>query len=406
MLKRLRQRFILVSMGSLFLVLLLLVTAINFINYNWTIKMQDDLLISITDKNGDLFLNPAKKPGRPRELAPEMNYTTRFFSICYGEDGVIIEINVDSIASLSEQEAVQYAEVVRKQNKMIGYYEGYRFRRIEEGGKTMLLFLNCSREFEMMYSFFLSSVLAAVGILLFVFLLVFLFSKYAVSPIVKNIERQKRFITDASHEIKTPLASISASSEVLALQYGENEWVDNIHKQSMRLSKLVENLVTLSRLDEESPFPEQSTFSLSDIAWEIVEPFASLAKAGEKDFVHTIEDELMMHGEPDSIRQMISLLLDNAVKYTNTGGTIRFDVYKKRKQKIIQVFNTCDQLMGGQDLKKWFDRFYRPDDSRSRLTGGTGVGLSVAQAIAEAHGGTILVKAPSGKTICFQVIFS
>ena len=254
-----------------------------------------------------------------------------------------------------------------------------------------------------MYNLLITSSCVVVTSLLIVFILIFLLSKRAIAPFARNVERQKRFITDAGHELKTPITSISASSDVLDMLYGEDEWIENIRKQTGRLTKLMENLITLSRLDEETPFPEKEEFSLSEAAWESAESFSATAKAQGKQYVQEIGEGIRLYGDRASVQRMISILLENAVKYTEEGGEIRFSVYERRGKKYIEVVNTCQQE-DMADIDRLFDRFYRPDISRSRNTGGTGIGLSIARAVAEAHGGKISAEYLDGQKICFKVV--
>ena len=186
------------------------------------------------------------------------------------------------------------------------------------------------------------------------------------------------------------------------MEHEGDEWIANIQKQAARLARLAGDLVALSRLDEETPFPEKCRFSLSDAAWEAAEPFAVLARAGGKQYSQNIEENVEFYGDRDSVQKIISILLDNGVKYSDEGGEIGLDLYRRRGKVWIEVFNTCS-LPDGADLNRLFDRFYRMDESRSARTGGTGIGLSMAQAIAEAYGGTIEVKRAKGQGICFKV---
>ena len=162
-------------------------------------------------------------------------------------------------------------------------------------------------------------------------------------------------------------------------------------------------MVALSRLDEDTPFPAKARFSVSEAAWEAAEPFAVLAKAKEKNYSQSIEENLTLYGDKDAIQRMISILLDNAVRYSDDGGRIQMRLYHRRGRICVEVCNTCD-LPDITDLDRLFDRFYRMDESRAAHSGGTGIGLSMAQAIVQAGGGRISVESADGESICFRVI--
>lgn len=180
----------------------------------------------------------------------------------------------------------------------------------------------------------------AGGSLLLVFALVVLFSGRAIAPYLRNLAAQKQFITNASHELKTPLTAISTSADVLAMESGENEWVQNIQSQSGRLSRRISSLVTLCRLDEENPFPERTEFSLSDAVWEIAEPFSSLAAAKGKEYTQYIEDGITITGGRTAIGRLVSILLDNAIKYSADCGVIRLHVCRSGERAEIEVYFT------------------------------------------------------------------
>lgn len=410
MLKKMRWRFIISAMAAMLTVMIVLTAGINLWNYVITTKRQERTLNMLLEQEHispfpfdnfkDDFLPDGVLFGAP---SPEAPYSIRFFSVHCSSLGEVSHISTDFIASISESDAEEYAKDILKRGKNTGYYQDYRYLVSRTDDEITLIFLNSASEIQFMKTILIVSCTVAFCSLLAVFGLVLMLSKRAIAPYMKNIERQKRFITDAGHEIKTPLTSISTSADVLSIEYGDNEWVNNIQKQTVRLAKLVGNLITLSRLDEETPFPEKTEFSLSDTAWEISEPFAALAKTKEKIYIQNIEDGLSMCGDQSSINQMISILLDNAVRYSDAGGWIQFNVYKNYKNIIIEVFNTCE-LEDISDIDRLFDRFYRPDQSRSLNTGGNGIGLSIAQAIAEAHGGKITVQCQSTKSIKFKIV--
>ena len=414
MLKKMRWRFILAAMLAVFIMLVTVLAGINVWNYHTTAERADQRIQEIYGfesgkvpgmENSEENASQPVPPdifNRPDDHDPEAPYTTRFFIVRLDEEGNVTDVFTDFIASVTQTEAEEFARKVLNEKRQVGYYKNYRFQILAKKNDNIVIFLNTTMELRSVRNVLLISCLVGVVCFLVVFLLVILLSKRAMKPYIRNIERQKRFITDASHEIKTPLTSIATSVDVIEMEYGEDEWTRNIHKQTSKMSRMVADLVTLSRLDEENPFLERTEFSLSDAVWEVAEPFASLAKAQGKKYSQRIEENLTLCGNPDATRQMISVLLDNAMKYSDENGTIRLDVYKVHGKTKIEVFNTC-VLEETQNLSRLFDRFYRPDNSRSRKTGGSGIGLSIAQAVAEAYGGKIKVSSKDGKSIMFQV---
>lgn len=394
------------AMAAFGAVMLVIVIGINAVNYAQTRSVQDDLIRNLLEYEQRALTEP-KKPrppiGEMPGRGPEDEFTTRFFTVYCDLSGEVKGISRDHISSVDEETAKAYTEKILLKGKEKGYYGEYRYRVKTDASGITVLFLNVAKDMQFMRTLLLVSLVIGVCSFLVVFVLIFVFSGYAVRPYIKNIERQKRFITDAGHELKTPITSIATSADIAAMEHEGDEWIANIQKQSARLSKLVGNLVALSRLDEEMPFPEKDTFSLSDAAWESAEPFAVIAKAEGKKYRQNIEENLALYGERNAVQQMLSILLDNAVKYSDRGGEIRLDIYRRKKKIYIEVFNTCD-LPDVSELERVFDRFYRLDESRSAAGGGTGIGLSMAQAIAENHGGRIEVKSQSGKTIRFRAV--
>ena len=384
-------------MAAMTAVVAVLLAVVNLWNYKETTRRVDQIMAAVMDAE-----QTGGEPFAGRDFPPETPFTARFFSVRTDGTEERTEVILDNISSVSEEEAREYARDVLEEGKNSGYYKSYRYRAEEQEGETTLLFLDVSNELQFIQTLLFSSCIVAAASLLSVFGLLAIFSGRAVAPYARNIERQKQFITDAGHEIKTPLTSISTSADVLAMEQEDNEWVRNIKKQSARLSRLVTDLVTLSRLDEERPIPEPVRFSVSDTAWEIAEPFAALARAKEKRFSCSIEEELYMTGDQGVIQQMFSILLDNAVRYSDEKGAIYFHVYGRRKYVEAEIFNTCS-LKADLDVERLFDRFYRPDRSRNAHTGGTGIGLSIARAAAEAHGGTIRAECRNHSSLLFHV---
>ncbi|MBO4807393.1 MAG: HAMP domain-containing histidine kinase [Lachnospiraceae bacterium] len=402
MIRRMRHRVILAAMAAFFAVIMMIAALVNVVNYVMVTGRADETLEAILNyENGPM--GPPVGPRPFMELPDkELNYMTRFFIVRFDESGEAYSVFTDFIASIDEEQAKEYGKKAYDSGKEHGYLGEYRYVKATKDGATVVAFLNTLRERQNIQALLVMTLGISGVSLVIVFVLVVILSRRAIRPIAKNIEQQKQFITDASHELKTPLTSISTSLDVLEMESGDNEWVSNIKKQTGRLSKLVSELVTLSRLDEERPLPNKEKFSLSTAAWEILDVYKTQAKAAGKDLKAEIEDDVMMVGEKAAIQQMLSVLLDNAIRYSDEKGDIRLSVFKKKNKACIEVFNTCDYDVA-PDTERLFDRFYRPDGARSTATGGTGVGLAIAKAVTETHGGRISASCPSGKTMTIKV---
>ncbi len=410
MLKKLRRRFVGSAMAAITVVMFVLLAAVNITNCIAVTGGQDDILRAIA-ADGQLPGAPDEPPKAPQSdgsedavlpeppmqeggrqglpgserFSDEVRYMLRFFTVYADAQGVITRIDQDNIASVTEEEAEHAGIAVMLGGRERGYYGTYRYlvTRTEDGGSVMT-FLNSEREIENMRMLLRVTALVSGGSLVLVLVLVWLFSSRAVAPYVRNLEAQKRFITDAGHELKTPLTAIATSADVLEMEHGEDEWVANIRAQTARMSGLVGDLVTLSRLDEENPFPERTAFDLGEAVWEIVEPFRALAGVKGRTIRSDIAQNLHVTGDRACVQQMVSILLDNALKYSTEGSTIRLTTARHRHFAEITVENSCT-IAPETDLSRFFDRFYRGDPAHSGP--GTGIGLSIVRAAAEAHGG-------------------
>ena len=406
MLKKMRRRFILAAMAAFTAVVISLLCFVNLWYYHSVSKQQDEVLSRLME------MESQQNPFSPGQNMPpfddwssfstEVQYSLRFFSVHYNTSGVITKINKDFIASVSTVDAINYANAALKKNKSHGYESGYRYQIKTLNNETVLLFLNSEREIRTMRSLFWITLSIAGVSLIVVFALIVFFSRLAISPYLKNMEAQKQFITNASHELKTPLTAIATSADVLAMEDENNEWVNNIQTQANKLSKLINSLVTLSRMNEENPFPTKTEFSLSDALWEISEPFASICKAKGKTYKQNIESNLTLVADRTAIQQMVSILLDNALKYSTEDAKISLSAFHNKKKIEINVSNTIDPNQD-IDVNSLFDRFYRADKSHSNTISGNGIGLSIAKATVEASGGKIYAKKVDN-TITFYVI--
>ena len=399
------RRFTGAAMAAITAVVLVLLCCLNLWNYGNVAGQLDRTLDLLAEAGGRwtdfAFRQPEPPFSGTGPFSGELPYMIRFFAVHCDENGEVTGVDHDFIASVSGDEAAAYAGSVLSGGRERGFYRGYRYLVSADGGEKSVVFLNAERELSSMRNLLVTTAAVAALCLAAVFILVLLFARRAVKPYMRNLEMQKQFITNAGHELKTPLTAIATSADVLAMEREDDEWVRNIQTQSARLSRLVADLVTLSRLDEENPMPEKSRFSLSEALWEAADPFATLIRAKGGSFSQSIEDGLTATGDRAAVQQMASILLDNAVKYSPEGGVISLSAFRSGRKTVIEVANTCEGL-DDAELPRLFDRFYRADRARSGAVKGSGIGLAIAKAAAEAMGGRIRAE-KRGDEIVFRI---
>lgn len=363
----------------------------------------DDSMVPPAPDSGSYFDDQYGRHGIDKETP----FETRYFSVLLYENGNVSTIDTGKIASVSTSEAGSYAASLYDKGKTKGFINQYKYLSVSTtntNGDDMVLyvFINCSKELMTIRTYALASIGISIIGLLVVFVLVCFFSKTVTKPMAESYEKQKRFITDASHEIKTPLTIIDANTEVLEMMEGEDEWTVSIRKQIARLTALTEKLVFLSRMDEDSTRLEMLEFNISDAILDTAMPFETVAESKGKTLDISVAPDINYTGSETNIRQMVSLLLDNAIKYSSENGSIRLNFFTNGKLKILSVWNTVDEIETGK-LDYLFERFYRIDKSRNSKTGGFGIGLSVVQAIVQAHNGKVSAKSEDGKSIEFTI---
>ena len=432
MIKSLRTKFTIIAMCSMFLVLATIMAGLNILNYMNMCSDGDHLLTMIATNNGtfpqppsdnNAPLKPENDPAkqnntppdpanmpekpednlRPEGISQESPYDTRFFTIWLDKKGKITSTHLDNIASVTENEAKEYAKKIYRQKKKEGFLENYQYKKetIDTGG-TMIIFLDRQSEISSFKNTLLTSLLASFVGLFAVFILVVIFSKIVFRPVEESYKKQKRFITDASHEIKTPLTIIDANLEVIEMLHEESEWTKSIRNQIKRLSSLTKQLVMLSKLEEKREAVEREKFSLSELVEESVQSFSALVLTRDKELETQIEDNIDYTGDEKAISQLAGILLDNAIKYALPESTILVSLKKQKRKIRLEVYNKAEKLPKG-NLNVLFERFYRTDASRNSETGGSGIGLSVARAIVEAHKGSITANSVDGKSLSIVV---
>ena len=251
-------------------------------------------------------------------------------------------------------------------------------------------------------------VLCLFGMYLFVCRL----SRRAIEPIAESMEKQRQFITDAGHELKTPLAIILSNTEAMELYQGESKWSRNIREQVGRLDGLTKNLLLLSRMEEYSENVLRENLNLGETAQKMTESFREPLALRGITLRTELSEKVQISANREQIERLLSVLLENALKYTEDNGTVAISLQSKndgrRSKAVLRVENTCAELPGVPP-EALFDRFRRGDEARNRKKGGYGIGLAVAKACVEANGGSIRAiyeKTDRGSDrICFEIVF-
>lgn len=420
--RRLRRKFILVAMGAVTVVLTLIIAGINIVNYSHVCKMADARLDYIlAGKDGIDWGDESKaEPANGKDagdsqagvrirhfegMTAESPFDTRYFTVTI-DAGQVADVNTARIAAVGAKRAASIAARLHAKGWTSGFSGNYRYTTDVQDDEITYVFVDCSRELASFHSFLSASVAISCIGWLAVLAIVAGASGAVIRPMVESYSKQKRFITDASHEIKTPLAVIDAANEVQEIESGESEWTQSIHEQVARLTALTERLVFLARMDEGSAGFTMATIDLSEAVDTAATPFESVAVSRGKRLSTSIACGVRAHADAAAVAQVVELLLDNATRYASEGSVIELSlravsrVQGKGATELV-VSNAVDELPEG-DLDRLFDRFYRADVSRSSKTGGSGVGLSVVRAIAEAHGGSASVYG-HGNQITFTV---
>lgn len=424
--RRLRRKFILVAMGAVTVVLTLIIAGINIVNYSHVCKMVDARLDYIVAGKGGIDgedepandlsqdMGAGKVAAGNREvvrvghfegMTAESPFDTRYFTVTL-VDGQVVDVNTARIAAVGAKHAVRIAAGLYSKGLTSGFSGNYRYTVTVQGDETTYVFVDCSRELASFHSFLSASVAISCNGWLAVLAIVTVASGAVIRPMVESYSKQKRFITDASHEIKTPLAVIDAANEVQEIESGESEWTQSIHEQVARLTAMTERLVFLARMDEGSAGFTMTSIDLSESVDKAAAPFESVAVSRGKRLSTSIASGVRAHADTAAVAQVVELLLDNATRYASEDSVIELSLRAASRGRgkgaaELVVSNAVDELPEG-DLDRLFDRFYRADVSRSSKTGGSGVGLSVVRAIAEAHGGSASV-CGHGNQITFTV---
>ncbi len=401
MIAALKKRFVRVAMTAVTLLLVVVLGTVNLANLVVVRREAGSLLtaLSLPEERPAMAFSPARGEEPPEAMGRWDRWDREdelkkavYFTARVSEEGELASLDLDRFGALTEEEARELVEAAVKSGRKGGSGHGYRWSR-EEGpdGALTYRFLDTSRDTRSLWRVGLFSLGVGALAWLLMLLIVIRLSARAVRPFAENVEKQKRFITDAGHEIKTPLAIIQANVEAMELIQGENKWSRNIKEQTARLGDLTRNLLTLSRMEEGQEKRAPQSFDLAELTEKTLLMFGEMAESRELELSLELEPGITVTADREEIGRLLSLLTDNAVKYCPEGGALAVSLKKEGKTALLTMENDCENLET-LDTERIFDRFYRADESRDRKSGGYGIGLATALAIAKANGGSLLAE--------------
>ena len=406
MTKTLKRRFIIFTMAAVTCLLIFIVLAINGLNWIMLERQSDTVLDILVDSGGAFHkMDFNRPPPFSHPLDMDRMRSSRFFIVRSDANGNIMDVNTDQISSIDYETAKSYALTVWESGKEFGRMEGYKFAVKQMGANRLTFFIDTSGQSESFYRVLFASGAISALCWLILLIIVILLSGKVIRPVLTGMEKQKQFITNAGHEMKTPLAIIQSNNDTMALIHGENKYNVHIRAQTKRLNVLMSNLLTLAKLDEEILLPTESV-NISDLTNELLPVYQEDAQARNLHFNMQIEPDITIQTNRDSFRQMLTILLDNALKYTPDHGYIHLSLTRNGRHTQIIEENTCDSSFE-PDPERLFERFYRGDAARtqSKESSGYGIGLSAARAICENFGGKLTAGYPSAGSIRFTARF-
>ena len=401
MTKQLQKKFVITAMAAISVLLVVVLSALNIANAVYAGKQASELA-TILCQDRQFPQRPGRDPLSPFDPMGAQGAAV-YFRAELDTQLNLVRLDLGRIQTLEQEDALKMLESVLDSSRTAGYLDGYYFSvGANRFNQIVIVFLDITNQIRSILQVLALSLVIGVVCWGLMLVLVILLSKRAITPMAANFEKQKQFVTDAGHEIKTPLAIILANTDALELHLGENKWSKNIRTQILRLNGLMQNLLTLSKAEEAYDPAEFDRFSISNMVQDMVEAFQEPANMAQVEMHTDIHDNLFINGNRDLLQRLVSILLDNAVKYTPSGGEIWVDLAVEDKKTVLRMKNTWETT-DAIDPQRLFDRFYRSDAARTQKNGGYGIGLSAARAIVEMHRGSITAHNGPDNTIIFTV---
>lgn len=406
MFKQLQKSFVKSAMLSFAVVLFVVLVIINALNYRQTVAQVDQLSMMLVENNGSFPEAPSNngvkehpKHGLPigQEMRKDDELATRFATVQV-VDGEVQSVDNSRLVSVDEATLKEKALQISQGTKQLGWEQNMRYRVGVTDSTKLIVFVDANREVQQINRLLMLTSVVFIICMGVVYIIVRRVSRRAIRPFVENVERQQQFIANASHEIKTPLAVLSANNDLLAMMGTEEKFVDSNKRQIKRLNSLVEQMLILSRYDEGEAAVTKEKVDLVAITKNVVEEVSPVLKEKGLQVKFIGEAQTIIVTNKDAMIALIRILLDNAMKYTVGEPVITVEARKNQ----LSIGNQTEPMTEEQ-VSQIFDRFYRVDSSRNRATGGSGLGLSIAQKIAETNDVQLTAELTSETQIRFVI---
>ena len=407
MFRKLRFRFIGIASLVVLFVIFSIVTVLNSARYFQTKNQINKVLRVLSDNDGS-FPNVSQTAEKLGEDGVSLDTISqyRYFSAVISEND-LLSINTANISDLSDTQVENYAVSISQSDDNQGdfEYQGHVYSYMvtkQENNRHLLVVLDSTNQFNDNKMLIRLSVWMGTASFLFFVIVITVFSGRAIRPFVENYEKQRRFITNASHELKTPLAVIAANNEFVELMHGKSEWTQNTAEQIQRLTGLLNGLISQARLEEQGEVVFTDV-NFSAVAEAAASDFKGLITKDGKRFTLDIQPDIIVKAEEKSLFELVTLLVDNANKYCDEAGTVSVKLRKGNRlaKGRLEISNTYADGKN-TDYSKFFERFYREDESHNNQKSGYGIGLSMAESLVKLFHGTISVSYKTD-TITFTV---
>lgn len=403
MLKKFEQRIRLLLIIPLTLLIILISALSIYMNYDSTMSMANESINrNSTAFNDEVFSEERQKGEIPhKDEGDAGNHKPEDADARQKNSGTLYEISVESgeitYQSIDNDDAASTALSLANGNERDGMYKGYFYRLQKTGNESYTIkLLRDAYLYNRFYrSLLIIMIVMIVGILLLVFV-AFALSKAIIKPVAENEEKQRRFISDTSHELKTPLAVIAVNADMQEAETGKTKWLTYIQNEIESMEKLVSHLLLLST-SENKDISNYSTFDISAKSEMCVSVFEAMAYEKGVSIISTVTPDISFYGNEDDTEHIISPLVDNAIKHTPKGGKVWFTLSEEKNEVMICVRNEGEPILD-EDIDKIFDRFYRVDKARNRSEKRFGLGLPIVKSEVEKYNGRIDVNCQSGLT--------